>query len=797
MNSRIKQSIAEKIDNPLVLRWVIGRLEHLNETDPERAKEFEDEVFNDIALRRVIGCREDYILASVFRTLRPEKFANAITDISKNWAEWDDVAASWSAPVIARLQPGNFPALADSFFNTDHPFDDFNKTYGAIGALKHAEPSAARDCLGRVVKRFLRTRQQSIAEMYVGCLTESAICLKMPEAWNLIEWAFSGIEDDNRVEAYLGTVYWAIAGDFPYYELALRRITGNAATRFGDMQHLFNDPEVSAALDGILNKKSRKAVSEIKALLRDLPLPEDASEFDPLPFAKRFSESYEFPKARLQMHLAFIAALIACGNSRSSIDVSSLLPEEAVKILSLDLVSLPENDAVVENLRTGDRNRVVELMIEYLQTSKNTYGESGILSAMGDLGYVEFIPHLIKCTGGDSSDWACDSASRALSKIGEPAAEEIAAGWKTLDRFQKIYCIELLRYLDCAAAVDLLAGIFDECRAEGLDDWCNAAKTLPDERFVELLKPELKRELPEVDSAYLTVCELLSLDTEDIGAVRNRVNERQKESARREKALKFGTWEDLQSKTLRIKLKCPLCRNVNTYDVGTIICDPDNKDIKPFIGDELTCLSCEKTAEMEISKEGYLSVSAEAFKMLGTIESGGEYEGPLKYAYATKVDGKLLPMGDTIEYYKGKIESNPSDTESLLALGNCFNTTGRLERAEKCYRDCLRVDPRCAEAWVSLATLLNEQDEFYECFKCLEQGLAYRDSWIFYRLQHMTPAQFVASYEEFYYMVGNFLGETDAPAAPSAFLSKRKIGRNEPCPCGSGKKYKKCCLGKE
>lgn len=23
-----------------------------------------------------------------------------------------------------------------------------------------------------------------------------------------------------------------------------------------------------------------------------------------------------------------------------------------------------------------------------------------------------------------------------------------------------------------------------------------------------------------------------------------------------------------------------------------------------------------------------------------------------------------------------------------------------------------------------------------------------------------------------------------------------KIGRNEPCPCGSGRKYKQCCLGK-
>jgi uncharacterized protein YecA (UPF0149 family) len=26
--------------------------------------------------------------------------------------------------------------------------------------------------------------------------------------------------------------------------------------------------------------------------------------------------------------------------------------------------------------------------------------------------------------------------------------------------------------------------------------------------------------------------------------------------------------------------------------------------------------------------------------------------------------------------------------------------------------------------------------------------------------------------------------------------SKTKLGRNDPCPCGSGKKYKKCCLNK-
>jgi len=33
-------------------------------------------------------------------------------------------------------------------------------------------------------------------------------------------------------------------------------------------------------------------------------------------------------------------------------------------------------------------------------------------------------------------------------------------------------------------------------------------------------------------------------------------------------------------------------------------------------------------------------------------------------------------------------------------------------------------------------------------------------------------------------------GESGAPPQPR---QKKKVGRNDPCPCGSGKKYKKCC----
>jgi preprotein translocase subunit SecA len=35
-------------------------------------------------------------------------------------------------------------------------------------------------------------------------------------------------------------------------------------------------------------------------------------------------------------------------------------------------------------------------------------------------------------------------------------------------------------------------------------------------------------------------------------------------------------------------------------------------------------------------------------------------------------------------------------------------------------------------------------------------------------------------------------GEEEAPTAQPVVRSEEKVGRNDPCPCGSGKKYKNC-----
>jgi SEC-C motif len=50
--------------------------------------------------------------------------------------------------------------------------------------------------------------------------------------------------------------------------------------------------------------------------------------------------------------------------------------------------------------------------------------------------------------------------------------------------------------------------------------------------------------------------------------------------------------------------------------------------------------------------------------------------------------------------------------------------------------------------------------------------------------------------EHLFQMRDDLLSQAESKRAELTNVKSGKIGRNEPCPCGSGKKYKHCCLGK-
>jgi len=55
-------------------------------------------------------------------------------------------------------------------------------------------------------------------------------------------------------------------------------------------------------------------------------------------------------------------------------------------------------------------------------------------------------------------------------------------------------------------------------------------------------------------------------------------------------------------------------------------------------------------------------------------------------------------------------------------------------------------------------------------------------------------AAYVARVKRHYAM---FREDVEQGNRPGPDGRSTKIGRNDPCPCGSGRKYKKCCAGNE
>ena len=152
-----------------------------------------------------------------------------------------------------------------------------------------------------------------------------------------------------------------------------------------------------------------------------------------------------------------------------------------------------------------------------------------------------------------------------------------------------------------------------------------------------------------------------------------------------------------------------------------------------------------------------------------------------------------------IDYCRELLQWSGSDelliNNTRIALGEAHYDLGDESGGEQVFKDWIQEDPDCGWAYSGWADCLRlHSSEQYE--KAEEVLLAgYARSGL--RDKKYVVEGFVNLYNE----TGKrdkakeFQKEYDRlqPAKPEP-IRVAKVGRNEPCPCGSGKKYKKCCL---
>jgi tetratricopeptide (TPR) repeat protein len=114
----------------------------------------------------------------------------------------------------------------------------------------------------------------------------------------------------------------------------------------------------------------------------------------------------------------------------------------------------------------------------------------------------------------------------------------------------------------------------------------------------------------------------------------------------------------------------------------------------------------------------------------------------------------------------------PDDTETLISAGQALEILGENERAVTVYRDAL--------AWAGAK--IDRRDEIVSALIALLERMGRVDT-----VEQVKQAE------------RQMRLEFQQAMAPSPKVSqtfrrdKPKVGRNDPCPCGSGKKHKKCC----
>ncbi len=166
---------------------------------------------------------------------------------------------------------------------------------------------------------------------------------------------------------------------------------------------------------------------------------------------------------------------------------------------------------------------------------------------------------------------------------------------------------------------------------------------------------------------------------------------------------------------------------------------------------------------------------ASLIKRLAENEAADEYvrNAALESLVCMVATGQMR-REDVLAYYKGLFESDLSKQPSHFwdGLVSC----------------CTDLYPE--EAYPQIKQAFEEDliDEWVIDLDFVDERLALGREEVLGRLQ-----------DNRYKLIEDTIGELESwacfqpPVLPQPTVRKKKVGRNEPCPCGSGKKYKKCC----
>jgi tetratricopeptide (TPR) repeat protein len=285
---------------------------------------------------------------------------------------------------------------------------------------------------------------------------------------------------------------------------------------------------------------------------------------------------------------------------------------------------------------------------------------------------------------------------------------------------------------------------------------------------------------------------------------------------------------ELEDKPLTLTLMCKACRREREYtferayfDVGTLQHPNETQDSPLIIPERVVCPKCGAVDQYDVGTMSQLAILAKIMPF------GAGLPDPLPRLevvdFTTERWG-WMPPRQVLPRYESELAATPDDVSLRLGYANTLRKWGYRDRAIDQYEQALLADPTNGDALISIAQMTGEFAPIADALAAWEDVERRFDHFSWPPDERELRREEVATtlgelragirpdYKPKPFLIddeagpalaapvrppsgptplelGNRWSEAPTKPAPSPY---GKVGRNEPCPCGSGKKYKQC-----
>jgi SEC-C motif/Protein of unknown function (DUF2384) len=478
-----------------------------------------------------------------------------------------------------------------------------------------------------------------------------------------------------------------------------------------------------------------------------------------------------------------------------------LASAEKLQFLLRDRYGLSEDEAWIRQLRPDEASLTELKECCAVMGDSDHRGQERAAILAGHFRYVPALPLMLDLLATES-DFFWEDLLKAAARFGEAGVPFLEEAAREENPERLLEMVPLLSSLPCLEAEQFLVSQFSRLYDLDADSVRLAVETFGTRRLIPLVRGVMKPGEPE-EEIYALLGQLHEIADPELPRIVQAVRVRREESERQVKGFLEGDVRAGLSETIPLNLKCRQCGKAYHYDVHRVHVDPGAPpDENIFVQDSIVCKNCGAEDAYEITGATQLAIMGALLKssVAAKAGQGDPQEGPVRMVEAT-VDGKHMTPSQGDLYYRDQIAQHPNRPDLRAGYANLLHTNHQPEPARREYEKALELDPLAVEAWVSLGEIERKAGNLSEARDFYSKALTIFDRGNFYRLtEHREDfrEQLEINLDELSdQLVDEGIGEPFQDDWIEPLVKLAKVGRNDPCPCGSGRKYKKCCLGKE